>query len=91
MIEKDGRKIFMTCDSCKKREFVREITGLDLLKMKVEFPKGWGGYDNFGQTKLTFCSNEKCQKVLDKLCAEDERGNEKKLAKENWSKQIVNE
>jgi len=90
MIEKDGKKIYITCDSCKKKEFVRELTGIDLIKMRVEFPKGWGGYDQFNQTKMTFCSNEKCQKVLDKLCQDKEKREEMKLSKENWSKQIEN-
>lgn len=89
MIEKEGRKIYITCDVCHKREFVRELTGIDILKMNVKFPEGWSEYNEFNHTKMTFCSDKKCQEFLNELCRESDKKADRKLSKENWSKQLI--
>ena len=67
MIEVVENNVYITCDCCNKKEFIRKKSNFDILKMRVKFPKDWTGYDFLNQTRYTFCPNKLCQKILDHL------------------------
>lgn len=77
MFRRDKDGIAIICDNCGNK-IVKNITGLELLKMNAKLPDGWRLIGN-----KIYCSDEKCQKKI--VSMKKAKENSRKISQDNWT------